>query len=59
MINLTCITKTASYIRKAVKDKHMHPFISLYMGKEILVGTERLKLTEKNFKYPLLIFHGK
>lgn len=58
-INPTALTKKTKYLHTIFDDRLMIPFSSVKMAKYLFEGLEFVKKNSKNFRYPIIIFHGK
>lgn len=58
-INPTALTKKTKYLHTIFDDRLMIPFMSVKMAKYVFQGLDYVKENQSNFKYPIIILHGK
>lgn len=58
-VNPTALTKKTKYLHTIFDDRLMLPFMSVKMAKYIFEGLDYVKSNSQNFKFPIIIFHGK
>ncbi|EAR96376.2 alpha/beta fold hydrolase (macronuclear) [Tetrahymena thermophila SB210] len=58
MINLTALTQNDRFLRTALEDKLMIPFLGAKMAKSMLWAIEMIQQQAKEFKFPIFVMHG-
>lgn len=58
-VNPTALTKKTKYLYKVFEDRMMLPFMSVKMAKYMFEAVDYVKKNQDNFRYPIIIFHGK
>lgn len=58
-VNPTALTKKTKYLHTIFDDRLILPFMSVKMAKYIFQALEYVKTHSKDFRYPIIIFHGK
>lgn len=58
-VNPTALTKKTKYLYKIFEDRMMLPFMSVRMAKYMFEAVDYVQKNQDNFRYPVIIFHGK
>lgn len=58
-VNPTALTKKTKYLHTIFDDRLMLPFMSVKMAKYLFQALDYVKAHSKDFRYPIIIFHGK
>lgn len=58
-VNPTALTKKTKYLYQIFEDRMMLPFLSVKMAKYLFEAVESVKARQNEFRYPVIIFHGK
>jgi acylglycerol lipase len=59
MVNPTALTKSNKHIQTIFGDRLMIPFLSVKMGRSILINVEKVQDFVSTYTVPVLIVHGK
>ena len=59
MVNPTALTKNNKFMFTIFEDRLMIPFLSIKMGKSILNTLKWVQANFGEFKFPVMVFHGK
>ena len=59
MVNPTALTKSNKHMQTIFTDRLMIPFLSVKMGRSILINVEHVQEFSPNYTIPVLIVHGK
>lgn len=58
-VNPTCLTKKSKYLHTIFEDRMMLPFLCVNMTKSIFESISYVDEHMNDFRYPIIIFHGK
>ena len=58
-VNPTALTKKTKFLHTIFDDRLMIPFMSVKMAKYIFEGVDFVKKKSGEFRFPIIIFHGK
>lgn len=58
-VNPTALTKKTRYLYKIFEDRMMLPFMSVKMAKYLFEAVDFVRMKQDDFKFPVIIFHGK
>ena len=58
-VNPTALTKNKQFMHTIFGDRLMLPFMSVKMAKHIFEALDYVKKKGDDFRYPIIIFHGK
>lgn len=59
MVNPTALTKSNKHIQTIFGDRLMIPFLSVKMGRSILINVEKIQEKAPQMLVPIIIVHGK